>query len=400
MIGLILAAAGSGSRFGIDTPKQFLRIGKTPVYLLAFASFSSRVSETVIVVPSAWCASVRREVESSLSEFPVRVVEGGTRRQDSVYRGLLALKDEMDMVLVHDAARPFVSGRLVDRVIQKTRVGGACVPAVPVSDTIKEVELDQVSRTLERTRLRHIQTPQGFHRILLLRAFEKAGRENFDATDEASLVENLGEKVYTVEGEPSNRKINWKEDLEENSEGLIAKEAERDQPAVKPSTRIGCGFDFHSFETGRPLILGGVAIPHPQGLAGHSDADVLLHAVCDALLGAAGLPDIGAHFPDTDPQYRGVSSLVLLEKVFDLIRQKGLAVVNIDLVIVAEDPRIGPYVSAIRSNLCRILDLSATEVGIKATTMEGKGAIGRGEGVAVQATALLYSTGAQAHKNS
>ncbi len=379
MIGVVLAAAGSGSRFGSRIPKQFVLLGGKPVYLHTLECLSAFFFRCVLVLPEDW----RAEVEDQIRSLPYRekliLEKGGPQRQDSVYNGLRCLSDEIEIVLVHDAARPFVSPELIERVIEGTRQHGACIPALTVQDTVKEIREGQVVGTFDRQQLQLAQTPQGFRANLLKRAFEGAAEEGFYGTDEALLVERLGFPVHVVKGEEQNRKITCKEDL--RGQTL------RSHPVLK--YRLGMGYDFHCFQEGRKLVLGGVAIPSQRGLKGHSDADAVLHAVADALLGAAGLKDLGSYFPDSDPKYRGISSLLILEKVYRLVRGRGFAPGNVDITVIAEEPKIGPHIEAMKASLGRVLYLEADQIGIKATTMEGKGPIGRGEGLAVHAVALL-----------
>ncbi len=379
-VGLILAAAGSGTRAGGTVPKQFLTFRGRPLYQASLETLLPWVDRAVVVVPPAFVQRTSDEVADLDAERLV-VIAGGTTRQESVRLGLSQLTD-VDWILVHDAARPLVSADLVRRVLAGTRRWGACLPVVPISDTVKEVREGRVTRTLSRDQLALAQTPQGFAAGLLRRAMEAAVREGLTATDEAALVERFGE-VHTVDGEAGNVKITWPEDIQ------------RFDPSAAAELRIGHGFDFHPFQAGRPLFLAGVEIPHETGLSGHSDADAPLHALMDALLGAAGMSDIGSLFPDSDERYRGVSSLLLLEKVFRLIRGRGFRVVNVDLTVLAERPRIRPHVAAMKANIARTLQIPARQVGIKATTMEGRGTIGRGEGIAAEAVALLSRSGPQ-----
>ncbi|GAB4240226.1 MAG: bifunctional 2-C-methyl-D-erythritol 4-phosphate cytidylyltransferase/2-C-methyl-D-erythritol 2,4-cyclodiphosphate synthase [Acidobacteriota bacterium] len=383
-VGLVLAAAGSGRRFGSPVPKQFLRLDGVPVYRKALDCFRSQVDAFVVVVPADRVAEVAAELDG-YTEQPLRVVPGGDTRQESVRRGVRALGPEVGWVLVHDAARPWVSADLVGAVIAAMRRVGACIPAVEVSETVKEVEGGYVLRTLDRGRLRLAQTPQGFSRELLESALEEAQAAGIVATDEAMLLERRGCPVAVVPGDPRNVKITWESDFPRTES-----REEKERPGREGGEmRVGLGFDFHPLVPNRPLVLGGVTVPGDLGLAGHSDADALLHAVADALLGAAGLSDIGSYFPDTDPRWAGVSSLLLLEKVYRLVRGRGFRVVNVDVVVMAEYPRVRPHVPAIKANLARVLYLRPEEIGVKATTLEGKGAVGRKEGVAVQAVVLL-----------
>ncbi len=375
MTGLILAAAGSGARFESSIPKQFLEFHGKPIYLFALETIGELCEEIAVVVPPDWVGHVRKEqAELNLHER-VQVVKGGSSRQESVSLGLQALSPGVTRILVHDAVRPFVTRSLVGRVLAGLEHEAACVPVLPIAETVKEVDGHRVLRTLERNRLRLTQTPQAFDREVLERALIRAARDKTVATDEATLVERTGTKVYTVAGEQENIKITWKQDMR------------------RLDFRVGIGFDFHRFGPDRPLLLGGIVIPHKRGLEGHSDADVILHALSDAILGAAGLPDIGSHFPDNDPEYKDLSSMVLLEDVYALVQSQGLRVSNLDIMLIAEEPRLSPHIGPIKANLARVLHLQRSRIGVKATTMERSGPIGRAEGIAAQAVVLLGPDG-------
>ena len=376
MTGLILAAAGSGARFESSIPKQFLEFHGKPIYLFALETIGKLCQEIAVVVPPDWVGQVRKEQSELNLHGRVQVVKGGSSRQESVALGLQALSPGVTRVLVHDAVRPFVTRSLVGRVLAGLEHEAACVPVLPIAETVKEVDGPRVLRTLERSRLRLTQTPQAFDREVLEKALIQAARDKAVATDEATLVERTGAKVYTVAGEHENIKITWKQDM-------------RRLESRQMDFRVGIGFDFHRFGPDRPLLLGGVVIPHQQGLEGHSDADVILHALSDAILGAAGLPDIGSHFPDDDPEYKDLSSIVLLEEVYGMVQNQGLRVSNLDITLIAEEPRLNPHIDPIKANLARVLHLQRSRIGVKATTMEQSGPIGRAEGIAAQAVVLL-----------
>jgi 2-C-methyl-D-erythritol 4-phosphate cytidylyltransferase/2-C-methyl-D-erythritol 2,4-cyclodiphosphate synthase len=284
-------------------------------------------------------------------------------------------------VLVHDAARPFAPAALVDAVAAATLRHGAAVPVLPVGDTVKEDDGNGFcARTLDRGRLRLAQTPQGARADWLLEALDRALEEGTDPTDEAQALELAGRRVAFVPGDPSNAKITAAPDLE------AARLRTAGDPAV---LRVGTGFDIHRFGEGRPLVLGGVDFPGEPGLLGHSDADVVLHAAMDALLGAAALGDIGVHFPPGDPRFAGAASTGLARDVAALLRGQGFEIVNLDLTVLAERPRIRERSLAMREEIARCFGLDPSRVGMKATTLEGLGALGRGEGIACQAVALL-----------
>jgi 2-C-methyl-D-erythritol 4-phosphate cytidylyltransferase/2-C-methyl-D-erythritol 2,4-cyclodiphosphate synthase len=349
------------------------------------------VDEIVAVVPPG--DEERGRAELSFLDRPFSVVAGGTVRTDSVRAGLLALH-ECPLVLVHDAARPFASPELAQAVAEAAARGGAALAAVPVADTVKravspfvesgarqtgtdsQAEL-QVAETVDRSRLWLAQTPQGFRTELLREAFEKLGPAAAEATDECLLVERMGHPVTLVPGEPGNFKITTADDL-------LRARAMTEAPVA-----MGIGYDVHPFAPGRRLVLGGVEFDG-DGLAGHSDADICAHAIGDAILGAAGLGDLGRHFPDTDPRWEGVSSLVLLRRIADKAAENGWRVGNCDVTLAARRPRVAPRAEEMRGRLAEALGVSATQVNVKATTGEGLGFVGRAEGIAAHAVAVLY----------
>ena len=370
-IAVIIAAAGSGKRMGSSVPKQFLKIEGKPILVKTASAFSrNSFVDGFFVVTGKDYIDEAKELVSELDKYK-GVIEGGKERQDSVYNGIKTLGDDFDYVLVHDGARPYISQEVINRVIEKMVDCGTAVAAVPVKDTIKIVDEDGTFiETLKRDVLRGIQTPQGFSVDLLKNAYEKAFAENYYGTDDAVLVERTGYPVHMVLGDYSNIKITTKEDM-------------------PMECRIGTGFDVHKFEEGRKLILGGVEIPYEMGLLGHSDADVLVHAIMDALLGAAALGDIGKHFPDTDPKYKGISNLKLLEYVGELLEKEGYTVGNIDSTIIAQAPKLLPFIKTMQKNVAETLKISHNKVNVKATTTEKLGFTGRKEGIAAEAVCLL-----------
>jgi 2-C-methyl-D-erythritol 4-phosphate cytidylyltransferase/2-C-methyl-D-erythritol 2,4-cyclodiphosphate synthase len=310
-------------------------------------------------------------------------VHGGAARQASVRAGLEALEAQRpDLVLVHDAARPFASDALITRAIATARASGAAVPVIPVADTVKTVDAaGAVTGTIDRAQLRMVQTPQAFAFAALLAAHRKAqaaGREDF--TDDAALMEWAGGKVTTFEGEAGNVKLTTSEDFAR---------AEAAKLMALSDVRTGFGFDVHQFGHGDHVMLGGVRIPHKQGLSGHSDADVVLHALVDAILGALADGDIGVHFPPSDPQWRGASSDRFLAFAVERLRARGGHIAHLDVTVVCEAPRIGPHRDAIRSRVAEIAGISIDRVGVKATTSEKMGFTGRGEGMAAFANATV-----------
>jgi 2-C-methyl-D-erythritol 4-phosphate cytidylyltransferase/2-C-methyl-D-erythritol 2,4-cyclodiphosphate synthase len=313
-----------------------------------------------------------------------RLVEGGDRRQDSVANAFDQVPESTEVVLIHDAARPFVTVDVISRAIDGAVTHGAAIVAVPVRDTVKRVDDGHVIvETVPREQIFLAQTPQAFRRHVLRDAVA-LGRSGVEATDEAMLAERAGHPVHVVAGDPANIKITTAADL------ATAVERSQKQPLV--STRIGVGYDLHRLVEGRPLLLAGVTIPADRGALGHSDADVVCHAVTDAVLGAARAGDIGQYYPDTDPKWKDASSIVLLREAVALVRERGLRVENVDVVVVLERPKLAPYRVAMEEQLAEALSLRASAVSIKAKTNEGVDAIGRGEAIAAHAVALLTRT--------
>ena len=321
-----------------------------------------------------------------------QVIIGGSERQYSIANALKVLPSDTKLVLVHDGARPLVTTQCIDDVIQGAIQYKAAVVAVPVKDTIKTVnKYSMVTGTPDRHTLWSIQTPQGFDAQLLKQAYDCAAQEDYLGTDDASLVERLGTEVKIVVGNYENIKVTTPEDLM-IAEAFLCGQSKNDDKReceAKEMMRIGMGYDVHKLVEGRKLILGGVEVPYAYGLDGHSDADVLLHAIKDALLGAAALGDIGKHFPDTDVQYKGASSMVLLERVRNIIREHGYRVNNVDSTIVAERPKLATYIPEMNRNIARALQIELGQVNVKATTTEGLGFTGKGAGIAAYATVTI-----------
>ena len=381
MVTAIIAAGGAGTRLGAGRPKQLVRLGGVTILQRSVDAFDrcERVDEIVLVVPPALTGG--RAPADTPAGTPLRVVAGGARRQDSVARGFEAVGGG-GIVVVHDAARPFCSSEVIARTIDAARRHGAAAAALPVQDTLKQRSVGGgrfVGRTLARDRIVQAQTPQAFRFDVLADAV-RLGRTGMEATDEAGLAERAGHRVALVEGDPWNVKITTPRDL------AVAR---RFVEETMTAGRVGLGYDRHRFEAGRPLLLGGVPIPHDRGLAGHSDADAVCHAVTDAILGAAAAGDIGRHFPDTDPRWKGASSLELLRSAAGLVRSRGFVVVNLDVVVVTERPRIAPHVERMREALADAVGVEPSAVGVKGKTGEGVGAIGRGEALEAHAVALL-----------
>jgi len=380
---IVVVAGGSGSRLGGETPKQFLPLAGRPLVLYCLERFAALVppERIVLVHPAGEAARLAALLPPALAG--IRRVEGGATRQASVAAGLGAIPATEVLVAVHDAARPFPPAASLAGWVERLAAAGSqagLLPVLAVPDTVLEVGEGRVRGRLDRTRLGRAQTPQLFP-LALLRAAHAAAlaRGETDATDDAGLLLALGKEVIAVPGDPANLKITTAADLEA-AERLLA----------APALRVGQGFDSHRFDPTRPLVLGGVRVPSEVGgLAGHSDADLLTHAIMDALLGAAALGDIGRHFPDTDPAYAGADSLALLARVRELLAAQGLAPWQVDATVIAEAPRLAPHIEAMRERLAGALGLPAARVSVKASTNERMGAIGRGEGMAALAIALV-----------
>jgi len=377
----IIVAAGKAVRAGGPLPKQFAEVGGQTVLERSVRAIADRpaVAGVVVVLPPGELGGPREKIVAGWKGV-LGVVAGGRSRALSVRHGLQAVSGR-PFVLVHDAARPRVPAGVVDRVVEATRRRGAAVPALEVPDTVKEVgESGAVLATVDRAHLRLAQTPQGARREWLLDALLQAERDGVEVTDESAALERAGHPVVVVAGDPANRKITTPADL-----NALRRLFEGESMGL----RVGSGFDIHHFDPTRPLILGGLLFQGEPGLAGHSDADVVLHAAMDALLGAAGLGDIGHHFPPEDPSFAGADSGVLAGQVASLLAERDYRVVNLDLTVLAERPKIRPRSDEMRARIASCLRVEADRVGLKATTLEGLGALGRGEGIACQAVALL-----------
>ncbi|MBR6525889.1 MAG: 2-C-methyl-D-erythritol 2,4-cyclodiphosphate synthase [Clostridia bacterium] len=369
----VILCGGSGSRMGTKESKTLLTLGGEPAVIRCAKAFHACADHTVLVV--------RPEEEplfrSLFQDFHLplyQVAYGGDTRQQSVKNALNALPEDCDIVLIHDGARAMVSEAVIRRVIDSAREHGSGIPAVPVKDTIKEAHENIVSRTLDRSCLYAMQTPQGFQTELLLKAHRSATQ---DCTDDAALLENMQYPVYLVDGDPLNFKLTTPEDYQ-MAKSLF--------PALP---RIGTGFDAHRLVEGRRLILCGVEVPYEKGLLGHSDADVALHALTDAMLGAMAMGDIGKLFPDSDMSFKDISSVLLMERAYAKIKEKGYRLGNCDVTIVAQKPKLSPYIEAMRANIARALETDISQVSVKATTTEKMGYEGQGEGISAQSVCLL-----------
>ena len=389
-VSAILAAAGQGARLGAGEPKQMLRLGDRTILQRSFEIIEGHdgIDEIIVALPHDIAASPPAFLTSARKS--VRVVDGGSRRQDSVANAFEQASARATVIVIHDAARPFASPELFSRVIEAAAKGGAAIAALPASDTVKEAtavaDLRIVARTMARDAIYLAQTPQAFTREVLEDAIEIGKQATEAATDEASLAEQAGHPVRLIDGEATNIKITTQQDLTV-SKALIG--IGDSGSGVGPIPRVGTGYDLHRLEPGRRLVIGGVPIPHESGLAGHSDADVLCHAVTDAILGAAAAGDIGQHFPDTDPRWKDADSIELLKGAVEIVRAAGYAIANVDAVVIAERPKLLPHIPAMRANLARAMGVDISAVGVKGKTNEQVDALGRNEAIAVHAVALL-----------
>jgi 2-C-methyl-D-erythritol 4-phosphate cytidylyltransferase/2-C-methyl-D-erythritol 2,4-cyclodiphosphate synthase len=382
-VAAVIVAGGRGYRAGGEVPKQYREIAGEPVIrptLLAFLRHSQVDAVQPVIHPddeSAFAAATAG-LKNLLAPIP-----GGATRQASVRAGLEALQATApDFVLIHDAARPFLSAELISRAIAAAEQYGAAVPAIAITDTVKKIdEQDMVSETLDRSRLRTVQTPQAFGFGLIVdlhRRAAAAGREDF--TDDAALAEWAGQRVSVFAGEATNVKLTTQDDFAR---------AEALRMTALSDVRTGNGFDVHAFGDGDHVMLAGVRIPNGRGVTGHSDADVALHALVDAILGALAEGDIGVHFPPSDPQWRGASSDRFLAFACERVRARNGMIAHLDVTIVCETPRVGPHRDAMRGRIAEIAGIPIGRVAIKATTSEKMGFTGRGEGIVAMATATV-----------
>ena len=396
----IIPAAGSGVRIGGPIAKQFIEVAGAPILIHTLRRFEECNEIGAILI--ALRPEETDPFEQSLRVFglqkPIRLVGGGAERSDSILNALDAAREfRPEFVAVHDAVRPFVTPTQISAVIDKARETGAAILALPVTDTIKEVETGLILRTIDRRRIWRAQTPQAFRYDLLLRANAEAraaGLPSALTTDDALLVERLGEPIAVVEGSPNNLKITTPEDLVLAEKLFEEMDGWRRAPSAEHrALRMGIGNDIHRLVEGRKLILGGVEIPFDRGLQGHSDGDSLTHAITDALLGAAGLGDIGTHFSDQDPRWKDADSFLFLQHVCGLLGDCGYRVANIDATIQAERPKISPHITAMKSRLADAMGIDQTQLNLKAKTNEGLDAVGRGEAIGALAIALIEKRG-------
>ena len=368
----VIVAAGEGLRAGQPVPKQFASYRGKPLLMHSVDAFAAMGAKRIVVVhPPDGEELTRRVVGSSLS---IILVTGGATRQQSVRCGLSALGDDgADFVLIHDAARPGVTSAVVDRLLMALEEAPGAIPVLPVVDSLISAQAGLMNEPVQRADLWRVQTPQAFRRAAI-QAAQASWPGLPNASDDAQVLRAAGGTITLVEGEEELRKVTFAADFNGNV----------------PSVRVGSGYDVHRLEDGEELWLGGIRIEHPQGLSGHSDADVALHAITDALLGAVGEGDIGSHFPPSDPQWKGASSDKFLRHAAALVARNGYTVGNVDLTIICEAPRIGPHRDAMRLRIADLLAVDVAAVSVKATTTERLGFTGRSEGIAAQAVATVY----------
>ncbi|AHJ69193.1 bifunctional 2-C-methyl-D-erythritol 4-phosphate cytidylyltransferase/2-C-methyl-D-erythritol 2,4-cyclodiphosphate synthase [Granulibacter bethesdensis] len=370
-IAAILVAGGSGSRFGSDIPKQFLPVGGKPL----IRHGAERLSAKVDLLQPVGCADDIAPLLQGLDHLPI--VDGGKERQDSVRAGLEALVPYApDIVLIHDAARPYFPDHTIDDLIEALRIHDGAIPAVPVADTLKRAAGNIIDSTVPREGLYRAQTPQAFKfSVLLALHRDHPG----GATDDAALLDQAGHSVALVPGAEDNIKVTYPADLARVERSM----------SISMIPRIGTGYDVHAFETGRKLILCGIEVPHHQGLAGHSDADVGIHALCDAIYGALAEGDIGRHFPPTEASWKDADSARFLRHAAERIAARGGFLANADLTLICEKPKITPHAPAMIARLAELLGVSIDKISVKATTSEKLGFTGREEGIAAQAAVII-----------
>lgn len=395
---VLIAAAGRGLRASLDKnqsiPKQYKLIEGIPVLRHTLLVFENHDAvDAIIAIINPEDKALYEEASAGIVKL-LPPVEGGSTRQLSVFNGLAALnKQNPDFVLIHDGARPLVSVSLIDRVLAKLQSSPAVIPTLPVADTLKQATGDTLGHLVDRDSIRAIQTPQGFHFNAILNAHQSAvDAGGIDLTDDSEVAAKAGIHVHTVEGERTNIKITNIEDFE-IMERLLNSSTSR-------VVRTGTGFDVHKFGDGDKVILCGVEITHDKSLVGHSDADVGLHALTDAILGAIGAGDIGSHFPPSDDKWKSANSATFLGHAAALVGERGDEISNVDVTLICELPKIAPHRSKMRSTVAKILSLDIEQVSVKATTTEGLGFTGRGEGIAAQASATILISKTQEAENA
>lgn len=383
-LSVVIPAAGVGSRMGASVPKQYLLIGGKPVLGLTLERFAAMpfVVEVVVACSPEYAGTVHEAGRGLFGGHrPLVIVEGGEERQDSV-RNALGCPLKGDLVGIHDAVRPMVTPGLVRGVCERAFEAGAAIPALQARETVKRsADGLRTLETVPRNEIWLAQTPQVFRKELIREVHRLAQADGVKATDDASLAEHYGHAVALVAGDPDNIKLTEPNDIDRVRHML--------EPTHEADVRIGQGYDVHRLAPGRRLVLGGLEIPHAQGLSGHSDADALLHAITDAVIGALALGDIGSHFPDTDASFKDMDSRIFLRQAVELAGGLGYKVGNVDATVVAERPKLRPHIDAMRALIAQDLGVETGRVSVKATTSERMGFVGREEGIAAMATVLL-----------
>lgn len=378
MFDCVLLIAGRGTRTNLDYNKAFYEVNKKPLYIMALEQFlkSSYLEKMIVVAASEEIDKVHTQLQNYPQE-KVIIVSGGKMRQDSVYEGVKLAKSPY--VLIHDGARPFIKLEDIEKVYHAAVLHQAAVLATPLTQSIKEVKNDYIAKSISRENIYLTQTPQALKTDLFLECLNKAYQENYYGTDDVELVEKFSNvKVKIVLGSTDNIKITTPFDLK-----ILSLYEEQSM------YRIGHSHDTHRLVKNRKLILGGIEIPHYFGLLGHSDADVVLHVVSEAIIGALGKGDLGTHFPDTDPQYKDIDSKILVQKAYQLARNEGYKINNLDLTVFLEKPILKPYITDMKKNIAKLLECDENQINLKATRGEGLGYIGAEEGISAECVVLL-----------
>ena len=384
-VSVIIPAAGNATRMrGIH--KTMYRLAGVPVLIRALKAFHhiDSVGEMIVAVRPEDMEAVRRLVSHYPLDVPVLVVSGGSTRQESVTNALAVADARFDFVAIHDGARPLIDTEDIIAVFDAAFSCGAAALGVPVKDTVKLTDNQRILETLPREKMVAIRTPQVFRKQLYLQGCEQAKKSHADYTDDCQLLEAIGAEIRIVYGQDSNIKVTTPSDLQ-IAEALL-RENERNE---NMNIRVGHGYDVHRLTQGRKLIIGGVEIPYEYGLEGHSDADVLVHAIMDSMFGALAMGDIGQHFPDTDGTYYNIDSMLLLKKTVEIVAQEGYSIGNIDSTILAQAPKMAPYIEQMRKNIAEVCGVDPEQISVKATTEERLGFTGSKEGMAAHAVCLL-----------
>lgn len=384
-VSVIIPAAGNATRMrGIH--KTMYRLAGVPVLIRALKAFHhiDSVGEMIVAVRPEDMEAVRRLVSHYPLDVPVLVVPGGSTRQESVTNALAVSDAQFDFVAIHDGARPLIGAEDITAVFDAAFSCGAAALGVPVKDTVKLTDNQRILETLPREKMVAIRTPQVFRKQLYLQGCEQAKKSHADYTDDCQLLEAIGAEIRIVYGQDSNIKVTTPSDLQ-IAEALLRESGRNENMNI----RVGHGYDVHRLTQGRKLIIGGVEIPYEYGLEGHSDADVLVHAIMDSMFGALAMGDIGQHFPDTDGAYYNIDSMLLLKKTVEIVAQEGYSIGNIDSTILAQAPKLAPYIEQMRKNIAEVCGVDPEQISVKATTEERLGFTGSKEGMAAHAVCLL-----------